>query len=144
MQFIRFKRGAQRLEPCPILEGLPGKALWRHQLSSNLLSNDWYCVTEEILVHTHLFHRGSSSQKAPQPGWPPASPTAPPGSQTNVRIHVHSWWSCCCCWSSVRTEYTRTCKNVPWSQRVSSALMSSISAATDATHPANKGRHANM
>lgn len=104
MQFMRFKRGAQRLEPCPFLEGLPGKALWRHQLSSNLLSNDWDCVTEEILVHTHLFHRGSSSQKAPQPGWPPAPPTAPPGSQTNVGIHVHSWWSCCCCWSSVKTK----------------------------------------
>lgn len=85
MQFMIFKQRAQRLAPCHILEGLPGKAFEgisvllsiKHFLMFSTLS----CLTtvtsvvkglglhhKEIFVHTHVFHRGSWSQKTPQPG----------------------------------------------------------------------------
>lgn len=121
MQFMIFKHRAQRLEPCHILEGLPdieGKSALsatKHFLIFSPLS--WLNTNEsverlglrhkEIFVRTHLFHRGSSSQRTPRPGWPPASTTEPPERQvTNVRIDVHNSWGACCCWgcSSVRTE----------------------------------------
>lgn len=71
MQFMIFKQRTQRTL------SYPGRIAWQRPLKAYQL----YCLQniesavkrlglrhKEIFVHTHLFHRGSSSQKTPQPG----------------------------------------------------------------------------